>query len=134
MDPTRIRPSPYINTMSHSTLKQLPPTLREKKRYLVFEVIAKNKVLPLSKAAKAIALTYASLHGERGAAKAGLIYVGKRSDDELQRGIIRVNRKNVTDLKAAITLVKEIEGEEAITRSIGVSGMMKKAEERFVAS
>lgn len=97
-------------------------------------MIAKNKVLPLSKAAKAIALAYASLHGERGAAKAGLIYVGKRSDDKLQRGILRVNRKSVTELKAAIALVRDIEGEEAITRSIGVSGMMKKAEERFVAS
>lgn len=120
--------------MSPPTLKQLPPTLREKKRYLVFEVIARNKVLPLSKAAKAIALSYTSLHGERGAAKAGLIYIGKRSDDELQRGILRVNRKNVTDLKAAIALVKDIAGEEAIARSIGVSGMLKRAEEKFVAS
>ena len=120
--------------MSPSTLKPLPPTLREKKRYLVFEAISKNHILPLSKAAKAIAFAYASLHGQRGAASAGLIYLAKRSDENKQRGILRVDRRNVTDLKAALTLVKDIDGQETIIRSIGVSGMLKKAEDRFVAS
>ena len=120
--------------MSHTTLKQLPPTSREKKRYLVFEVLAKNRVLPLSKAAKAIALAYASLHGERGAANSGLLYLAKRSNEDNQRGLLRVNRKHVTDLKAAMTLVKDIDGHETAVRSIGVSGMLKKAEDRFIAS
>lgn len=120
--------------MGSNTLKQLPPTLREKKRYVVFEVISRRKILPLSRAAKAIAMSYASLHGQRGSAKAGLIYLAKRSDDERQRGMLRVSRNSVTELKAALTLVREIEGQEAITRSVGTSGMLRKAHERFIAS
>lgn len=117
-----------------TTLKPLPPTLREKKRYLVFEVISKRRILPLSKASKAIAFTYASLHGSRGAANAGLLYMGRPSNDALQRGMIRVNRKHVIDLKASLPLVREIDGQEAIIRSIGVSGMIKRAETKFIAS
>lgn len=120
--------------MSTTTLKQLPPTLREKKRYLVFEVLSRHKILPLAKAAKAIAFAYSSLHGERGSANAGLLYMARRSDDQAQRGMIRINRRNITDLKAALTLVKDVDRQDVIVRSVGVSGMMKKAEDKFVAS
>ena len=120
--------------MSHTSLKQLPPTLREKKRYLVFEAISHRGSIPLAKAAKAIALSYANLHGEKGSADSGLQFVSKRSRDELQRGMIRVNRKHVLDLKAAIALVKTVDNQDVVLRSIGLSGMIKKAEEKFMAS
>lgn len=120
--------------MHSHTLKPLPSTLRERKRYLVFEVLSKHTNIPLAKASKAIAFTYASLHGSKGAANAGLLYISKRSHDEVSRGMMRVNRKYITDLKASLPLIKEIDGHDVIIRSVGVSGMIKKAESKFMAS
>lgn len=120
--------------MHSHTLKPLPSTLREKKRYLVFEVLSKHTHLPLAKAVKAIAFAYTSLHGSKGSANAGLLYLARRSHDQLSKGMIRVNRNHVTDLKASLPLIKDIDGHDAIIRSIGVSGMIKKAENKFMAS
>lgn len=120
--------------MCAQTLKQLPSTLREKKRYLVFEVLAKHKILPLTKASKAIAFAHATMHGARGSANAGILYLGKRSNELQQKGMLRVNRSYVNDLKASLTLVKDIDNQDVIIRSVGVSGMIRKAESKFMAS
>ena len=101
---------------------------------MVFEVLSKNKGLPLAKASKAIAFAYASLHGSKGAANAGLLYLAKRSNQDRQRGMMRVHRSHLIDLKASLPLVKDIDGQDIIVRSIGVSGMIKKAESKFMAS
>ena len=49
-----------------------------------------------------------------------------------QRGLIRVNHKYVEDLKASLALIKEIEQQPAIVRSIGASGILAKAEQKYI--
>jgi len=47
-------------------------------------------------------------------------------------GIIKVSHKHVDAVKAALTFADKIDGNEVIFRSLGVSGILRKAENRFL--
>ncbi len=50
----------------------------------------------------------------------------------LQKGIIRVGNKHVNELKAALTFIEKINNQKVIVKSIGVSGILKKAKQRYL--
>ncbi len=52
---------------------------------------------------------------------------------EKQRGLIRVNNKSLDKLRATLALVEQINSQKAIVRSIGASGVLKKAENNYIA-
>jgi ribonuclease P/MRP protein subunit POP5 len=108
-------------------LKPILPTLREKKRYLAFEVVSKGKIKAHSDVSRAIWQGMLSFSGTKGAARAGIQVLPEKYNDKRQCGIVRVNHKNVDALKASIALVKEIDAVPVSIRSIGVSGSIKKA-------
>ena len=108
-------------------IKPILPTLREKKRYLAFEILSKSKIKDFSSVSSAIWASSLSFLGELGAAKAGIWVLADKYNPEKQRGIIRVNHKHVDGLKASLALVRQIEGNDAIVRSITVSGILRKA-------
>lgn len=112
-------------------IKPLLPSQREKKRYLVFEIISKNKVKPVSEIAKAIWNSILSFTGQKGAAQAGIIMLEDKYDISKQKGIIRVNNKMVDMLKSALMLIKEISGEQVAIKSVATSGILKKAEKHI---
>ena len=108
-------------------LKAILPVLREKKRYLAFEVLSKSKIKNYSGVSKAIWQGMLSFNGTMGAAHAGMFLLPEKYNDKLQRGIIRVNHKQVDAVKAGLTTIQEIDNTPAIVKSIGVSGSIKKA-------
>lgn len=111
--------------------KLLPPTQREKNRYLAFEITSDQKYSreDIVKAVWNAALRYI---GEKGASASSLWIMDW--DDETQRGIIKVNHTSVDDIKASLTLLTEIKkGENRYTaayRTITVSGTLKKLREK----
>ncbi len=109
-------------------LKPLIPSLREKKRYIVFEIVSKTPVKLLELVSEAVQNSVLSFIGTKGTAKTGLMMLKDRFDMPKQTGIIKVNNKYVNDLKAALALIKEIGGQDAIIRSRGVSGVLGKTE------
>ena len=108
-------------------LKPILPSLREKKRYLTFEIISKSKIKDFSGVSKAVWASLLSFMGEHGTAKAGAWVLSDKYNPATQRGIVKVNHKHVDQLKASLALIKDIDGNEAIVRSIIVSGMLNKA-------
>jgi ribonuclease P/MRP protein subunit POP5 len=52
-------------------------------------------------------------------------------DSTRQTGIIRVSHRHVNELKASLALIKNIDNNNVIFRSIGVSGILKKTK-RFM--
>ena len=108
-------------------MKPLLPSLREKKRYLVFEVISNKEMTSIPD--KDIEESMRRLHGDIGLGKAGLIFLRNKWNKMLQRGIIKVNYKYVDQLRAALCSVHK---GGAIIRSVGVSGILKKAEEKYL--
>ena len=119
--------------MVKTKLKPILPSLREKKRYLVFEVMSKEKINDFDAVSSTIWECSMQFLGKLGAAKAGIIVLNNKWNPELQRGIIKVGHKHVDELKAALIFGSKISNKDVIFRSIGVSGILKKAENNFMS-
>ena len=111
-------------------LKPLLPSLREKKRYIVFETISRNKV-SFTAISKAIWRSILAFSGSLGASQAGIWLMSDKFNKEKQKGIIKVNHKNVDLLKASLALIKEIDGQDVIVRSTVASGVLNKASKQI---
>jgi len=110
-------------------IKPLSPSLRQKKRYLVFEVIS-EKQIDFNVVNNIILQNSSNFLGELGMAEAGIFLLQDKFDTEKKKGIIKVNHKYVHHLKSALALIND---EDAIFRSVGVSGILNKAEKKFIA-
>ncbi|MAG91988.1 hypothetical protein CMO83_04905 [Candidatus Woesearchaeota archaeon] len=118
--------------MIKTKLKPILPSLREKKRYLVFEVISKDKITDINAVSDSIRHYSMQFLGQLGTAKAGIMVLNNKWDAELQRGIIKVSHKHVDGLKASLMFIDKINDKEVIFRSLGVSGILNKAERNYL--
>ncbi|HEX55111.1 MAG: ribonuclease P protein component 2 [Candidatus Altiarchaeales archaeon] len=109
--------------------KPLLPTLRERNRYLVFEIISDYK-FNRDEIVKSFWNSIMKFLGEHGVSKTSFWVL--EWNGEKQRGILKVNHKSVDDVRAALTLIREINGRRVIFHTRGVSGTLKKARERFM--
>ncbi len=109
------------------TIKAMAPSMREKKRYIAFEVVA-EKQMPREAVAKELRETMNKLVGDLGMAKAGLIFL---PDWDNNKGVLKVSHKHTDIAKAAMALVKQINGNSVIIRSIGISGILKKSRNKI---
>ncbi len=111
-------------------MKSLLPSLKEKKRYVAFEVISDERVNN-SEAYVAIKESMLKFIGELGMAKAGLQFVPEKWDGKKQRGIARVSHTSAELLKASFVFITKINNKKAMVRSLGVSGILNKAQRYF---
>jgi len=112
--------------------KPLLPCLREKKRYLVFQVISKTPIKSPDNIIKNIYSEYLKFQGESGFANAAPMFLEDKYNPKSQKGIIKINNKYINHLKAVLTLVKKIDKQDVIISSTGVSGILKKAEKKYL--
>ncbi|MAE42320.1 ribonuclease P protein component 2 [Candidatus Woesearchaeota archaeon] len=118
--------------MVKTKTKPLLPSLREKKRYLAYEVISQQKFNDAIEINHAIVNASNEFLGNLGMAKAGIITLNDQWNSSLQRGTIRVNNKHVDELKASLVFVKNIKGKDIILKSIGASGILKKTQQKYL--
>ena len=107
--------------------KALIPSLREKKRYLVFEVLSEGNFI-YKDLRDAVISGFKELFGLDGLSKAGLEFVEYKEN----KGIIRVSAKGLDMLRASFCFVRKINKDDIVLRSLGVSGMLKKARNKFI--
>ncbi len=112
--------------MSKRKLKPVLPSLKEKKRYVAFRVISPKKV-QRQDVIHTIEDTLTSSLGWFGRAQAGAWLVSDSWDDSSQSGLIRVNHRFVDQIKGSLTFINSITESPVLVRSIGVSGILKKA-------
>ena len=118
--------------MLNKKLKPVLPSLREKKRYIAFQVISKEKLSDSGPMAGAIMDSSLQLLGQIGAAKANIMVLSNKWDPKRQAGILKVSNRYVDAVKASFVCTDKIEGREAIIRSLGGSGMLNKAEKEYL--
>ena len=109
-------------------MKPILPSLREKNRYIVFEVISKNKV-KFENVKKEIFNMSNKMLGEFEMAKTGLMVLDDWSN---QRGIVKVNRAYTDKVRAAFLFIKKINDYDVILQTRGISGILKKARNKFL--
>ena len=109
-------------------LKPLLPSLKEKKHYLVFEVISEKK-LNFNDIKDAINNGILIFLGQLDTAKAGVQFLPEEKNN---CGMIRANPKYINKIKAALTLIEKIKNNKVIVKSKGVSGTINKAKRKFL--
>jgi ribonuclease P/MRP protein subunit POP5 len=113
-------------------IKPLMPCLREKKRYLVFEIIGNESFNNAKYINKAIYTGISEFLGKIESARAGAMVISNKYDLKRQRGLIRVNNKYVDLVKSSLLFVNKINGKKAIFKTLGVSGILKKAYTKYL--
>lgn len=118
-----------VMTMSDE-LQQLPSSLREKKRYIVFEVLS-DREQELGAVVDAAWSAMIDLLGEKGTAEANPWILKDLFDPELQRGGIRVNKDCVEEVRAALALITEMGSTDVTVQVLGVTGTMDSARKKY---
>jgi ribonuclease P/MRP protein subunit POP5 len=113
-------------------LKAILPSLKQKKRYLVYEIISDKAVDSYAIVRESLMKGILSFLGSLGTAEAGIILLDEKYNAQKQRGIIKVGHRYVDGLKAALTTVEKIGTQKVVLRSMGISGMLNKAEKRYL--
>ncbi|MBW2970918.1 Rpp14/Pop5 family protein [Candidatus Woesearchaeota archaeon] len=113
-------------------MKPILPSLKEKKRYLVFEVITKHKIKDFGQIAKAMNQQVLECYGTKGASEMGVMPVKERWDAAKQRGIVKVGHRGVDKLKASMLMITRVGRQKATFISVGVSGILNKAQQKFI--
>lgn len=106
-------------------LKALLPTLREKKRYLLFETFGEGETSQ-REANEALMSELHRFLGEFGMAKAGVVLL---KDWNRNRGILRTVHNQVDTVKSAVLLAK---GKDFAFKTLVVSGSLGKVRKRLM--
>lgn len=112
-------------------MKPLLSTLKEKKRYLAVKTLSDSQI-PTNKIQEAIKDQMKEYVGEKGLAKAGLQFIQDKWNQTTQEGMIRVSHNMITELKASLTLIDNINNSPVTVQSLGASGILKKANKKYI--
>lgn len=110
------------------SLKPLRPTMREKKRYVVYR-LESNNLLEMKIAQNKLIKSINEKLGVFDSAKAGIIPIGY--DQDSQEGIIRVNFGCVDKIRALFVIIGKLMNNDVAIHTKGVSGILKKAQNNF---
>ncbi len=106
-------------------MKTLPPTARERKRYILIRVDSEPRA-EKDLVNKLVIQAGLQFLGELGMARAGVQFLEDCWNEKDSTGIIRVSHKYVDEVKSALALVKEFEGKKITIHSLKVSGEINK--------
>ena len=106
-------------------MKVISPTLKERKRYILFKIHSDEEI---NKEIVAKQCTEACLRflGEFGCADAGVQMLPETWNKKTKTGIIKTGHKWVDQTKSALILIKEINGKKAVVSTISTSGSINK--------
>jgi ribonuclease P/MRP protein subunit POP5 len=107
-------------------LKALAPTLREKKRYIAFQIISEEgEEFTYSDLEAAIWNTMLDFLGEEGVSRTSVWLIKDSWNPKKQTGILRCNHKSVQDVIASLGLIDRL-GDDRITfKILKISGTIK---------
>lgn len=108
-------------------MKILPPTLRDKKRYLAFELISEHDVTR-EELLREMFSRVGSLIGDIGSSECGIRVL--TFDDS--KGIIRCSRTKTDQARAALATITHIGGKRVMLHIFGISGTVAGATEKYL--
>ncbi len=116
-------------------LKILPPHLRNKKRYLAFEVLS-EKPLNRDEVISLIWGASGSLYGSCGVSRFDLwvvkVWKCNSSGQNIIKGILRCNREEVDSIRSVLPIINHFKGKRVVFHTLGVSGTIKSARRKFI--
>lgn len=106
------------------SMNPIPLSLRDKKRYLVFELVAEKNLFGKD-VNFALKNHFLKLFGELGLSKMNYQFISFK--EKSKKGILKCRHLAVDDLKAGVLLLKEVNGVKVIPKTLKASGTAKKA-------
>ena len=103
---------------------KLSPSLKQKKRYIVFEIISGDQ-FSISEVKKEVDAALLLFLGQLGMSKASPMLVKEKFNNN--KIILKVNHKWVDEAISAMLLVKTIKNKSVVMKSVITSGTLKKA-------
>lgn len=108
------------------------PALKEKKRFLAIEVITQQSIDFIELEAN-IQEAFRELAGTIAAGNAGVVMIHNKVNKKNNRALMRVHKDYLNLLRASLMFVQYVVDEEAVVHSIGASGMLTKAYDKYIA-
>lgn len=105
-------------------LKVLPPTLREKERYIAFQIISEEPI-SYSDLENAVWNTALEFFGDHGISETGLWLIKSLYDEKKQVGVIRTNSKSVLKAIVCLSLISRLGDIRVVPKILKVSGTIK---------
>jgi ribonuclease P/MRP protein subunit POP5 len=114
-------------------LKMLQPTLREKQRYIEFQVISEEgEELTYADLESAIWNTTLDFLGEYGVSKTSIWLLKDCWNPEKRIGILRCNNKSVQEIVATLGLIDRLGDTRVTFKILKISGTIKSIKKRFM--
>ena len=108
----------------------LSPTLRDRRRYLAFQVITKTEIPPAD-IAREIWHSILNFLGELGTAQSEVWLVKSVYDEKNRMGLIRCNHTAVEHVRTALALVSRVNEVPVTIKVIGISGTISAARKKY---
>lgn len=108
----------------------LSSTLRERKRYVAYQLISESKV-NFSDVTNTIWHSLLNFLGELGTADSHIWVIKNIYDEEKQIGLVKCKHTAVEQVRAALALIQRIGDMRVVFKILGVSGTLKAAKKKF---
>ncbi|HLD49183.1 MAG TPA: Rpp14/Pop5 family protein [archaeon] len=109
--------------------KMLPPTLRDKKRYIVFEIIS-EKPIEYGDFVNSMWNLMLEFLGEFGTAEAKVWLIQNLYQE--QKGVIKCAHDYVENVRAFLSLIQIIGETKSVVRILGVTGTIKSIKDKYM--
>ncbi len=105
-------------------LKTLIPTLRERERYIAFQIISENPISYID-LEKNLWDVMEEFLGEYGLSKTSLWLIKNLYDSKNQMGIVKCNHKSLTQVLACLGLISRLGESRVVFKILKISGTIK---------
>lgn len=110
-------------------MKILPPTMRDNKRYLAFELITEeNTLVGRDELIRELFSASGSLLGDLGSSECNIWLFA--FDDN--KGVISCNRNYVSQTRAVMATITNVKGKRVLVHVLGVSGTVLGATKKYL--
>ncbi|MCK5474040.1 MAG: hypothetical protein KAI53_01425 [Candidatus Aenigmarchaeota archaeon] len=113
-------------------LNPLVPVLKERQRYLVFEIIS-EKTHPLDEVVDAVWLCALRMWGDAGVSEFSFWIPANLYNSKRKRGVVKCNNESVEKVRSSLAMTKQIGSQRAIVHVIGTTGTIKSAKTKYLS-
>ena len=111
--------------------KMLPPSLRSRKRYVVFEIVSEQPV-KYEDLLDTIWSQMMNFLGELESAEAKMWLIQNLYDTTKQRGVIKCKHDYVEHIRAVLSLIQVVGETKSLIKILGVTGTIKSAKNKYL--
>ena len=111
--------------------KRLPPSLRAKSRYVIFEVIS-EKPISFTEFTSSVWNSMISFLGELQTSESRVWIVRNLFDEKTQKGVLKCGHDRIEQVRASLALIQMVGETRATIHILGVTGTIKSARNKYL--